>query len=129
MLVNKYVNFCLRILNKKGYNEFRKTPYVYQIITGLEQIGDGLRDFCLAVESSNKEVTEVFLELKDYYADFFHLFYKYNMAKIGKIKEKRTALYDKCVSLVKKYPGQMLYMHQILGILHQLEVALDPINN
>lgn len=38
--INKFVNFCLRILNKKGYKEFKKTSQIYGIVSSLEEIGD-----------------------------------------------------------------------------------------
>jgi phosphate uptake regulator len=49
--INKFVDFCLRILNKKGYSDFQKTPYLYQILIELEQVGDALRDFSLNYQS------------------------------------------------------------------------------
>ncbi len=38
--INKFVNFCLRILNKKGYKDNRKTSNIYGIVSQLEEIGD-----------------------------------------------------------------------------------------
>ena len=127
--INRLVNYCLRVLNKQGYKEFKKTQYIYQIIVGLENIGDYLRDFCLGVSKNDGEVEELLLEMKSYYEDFSQLFFKYDMKKIQKIKQKRIDLYKKSQKLISSYPHEVLYLYQILGVLHQLEVAVDPINS
>lgn len=38
--VNRLTNFCLRILNKKGYTESKKTSQIYGILNLLEETGD-----------------------------------------------------------------------------------------
>lgn len=38
--INKFVNYCLRSLNLKGYRDFQKTMHYYTIIVLLEQLGD-----------------------------------------------------------------------------------------
>jgi phosphate uptake regulator len=126
--INKDVNFCLRILNKRGYIEFKKTPYIYQIIVGLEQIGDALRDFCICEGSFTQEISLFLSDIKEYYSEIFYLFSKYSMKKISKIKEKRLFLYQKAIFMIKNNPIAVLHLYRVIEILHQLEVALDPLH-
>lgn len=127
--INTFVDFCLRILNKTGYVDFHKTPYIYQILVGLEQMGDSLRDFALSVTNVRDDIITLFEELYNYYTSVRTLFYKYDMKKIKKIKDQRIMLYEQARKKVSLYPKEILELYVLLTILHQLEIALDPLNN
>jgi len=127
--INSFVDFCLRILNKKGYTEFHKTPYIYQILIELEQMGDALHNFSLTITKTNKNILLIFKELHLYFSSLHTLFYKYDMKKIKKIKEKRAWLYKQIYNEVLTSPRETLDLYLLLTTLHQFEIALDPINN
>ncbi len=44
--INRYSDFCRRLLNKYGYSSQRLTPAIYYIVEQLERIGDSYRDIC-----------------------------------------------------------------------------------
>jgi len=56
--INKFVNFCLRVLNKKGYTDFSKTPQIYGIIMTLEQIGDLFKEMAKQAQGKLKITKE-----------------------------------------------------------------------
>jgi Na+/phosphate symporter len=124
--INSFVDFCLRILNKKGYKDYRRTPYIYQILNGLEQIGDALRDFCIASPKKNNNPLSILKDFQDYLLMIRNLFYKYDMKAIGKIKEKRIKLLE---DLRLASESTYLAIYVAVSVLHQMEIALDPINN
>ena len=127
--INTFVDFCLRILNKKGYVDFRKTPYLYQILAQLEQIGDGLRDLATHLSPRSAKIKDVVTNYREYFIHLRQLFYKYDMKKIKVIKNIRLNLYDQVRKAVHTYPEEMLDLYMLVSILHQFEIALDPINN
>ncbi|MFT4303286.1 MAG: hypothetical protein ACMXYG_01865 [Candidatus Woesearchaeota archaeon] len=128
--INKFVDFCLRILNKKGYYNFHKTPYIYQVLNSLEICGDALRDFCLSFSDNNSNkknnnvsnnLVQLISKIGNYYIGLRTLFYKYDMSLIEEIKKERIEL----LYQTKAYSD--LYL--MVQILHQLESALDPLNS
>jgi phosphate uptake regulator len=127
--INTFVDFCLRILNKKGYSDFHKTPYLYQILISLEQIGDALRDFCNNLNSIDKDLLKLLNQIKEYYSQIQSLFFKYDMRKIKKVKEQRIELFKDTRALSLELPKNMLDLYLLISTLHQIEIALDPINN
>jgi len=92
-------------------------------------LGDALRDFTLSVKTPSKKLIVLISELKNYFTSLQKLFYKYDMKKIKKIKEQRVNLYSQLRLAAPTYPVQMLDLYLILSILHQVEIALDPMNN
>jgi phosphate uptake regulator len=122
--VNRFVDLSLRFLNQKGYTDFKKTPYIYHFLTGLEACADHLRDFCL--NSKGNTDTIFMLDISSYYEDIMHLFFRYDMKKINKIKEKRLKL---ITHSKKQETTESQSLYALISELHQLEVALDPLNN
>ncbi len=99
--VNKFVNFCLRVLNKKGYEDVNKTQQVYAIVSGLEEVGDILKEIARRVEKlkSKEKVTKEDIEILknirkflDMYRKLFLSFNKVDAVAFSKeykkIKEK-----------------------------------------
>lgn len=52
--VNKFANFCLRILNKRGYKEHQKTHHYYGIVKQLEEIGDVYKSIAREIKGGAK---------------------------------------------------------------------------
>jgi phosphate uptake regulator len=126
--VNRLVDFSLRILNKKGHTDFKKTPYIYQVLISLEGMADHLKVLCLSCKKTSKELIGCLSILKSYFEEIMRLFYKYDMKKIKKTKEKRQNLYLLVASLPDKNKAESLPIYAIISLLHQLEIALDPIS-
>lgn len=131
--VNSFVDFCLRVLNKQGYDDYNKTQYIYHVLTLVEEIADSLRDFCFGVEKHNKkyrvDVLNTIKELKIYYDMVFKLFLNYDMKKIFDVKLMRKNLFIKVREECKNFPAESLDLYSIVVFLHQLEVLIDPIKN
>jgi len=127
--VNRFVNLCLRSLNKQGYHDYKKTPYIYLILSNLELIADALRDFCLDVKVPNQDVADLLSEIKIYFDECHKLFFKYDMKKIKNVKEQRIKLFSLAYSVNASMPDQVMYLYHIIATLHQIEVAFDPLNS
>ncbi len=125
--VNSFVDYCLRVLNKQGYNDYNKTQYVYHILTLIEEIADSLRDLCLGITKTNPSTIKNLRSLKDYFGMIFKMFLEYDMGKILEIKTKRKELIKITREECPETPLQSLDIYAILTFLHQLEVLIDPI--
>ena len=64
-LLNQNTNFCLRMISKKTYSDFSKTPNLYFIIVNLEQIGDLFNSVYKVAVNSKIKLNKGFLELID----------------------------------------------------------------
>jgi len=84
--INKFSNYCLRVLIKKGRYDFKKTPIYYHFVKILEEIGDQYRDLCAFHSDNLKEIDESILELfkktNSHLNSIYELFYKYDKQKI-----------------------------------------------
>ena len=57
LTINKLCYYCIRILNKRGYKNYREIPMIYSLILTLENIGDVHKNIA-------KEIIEGKLKLK-----------------------------------------------------------------
>ena len=99
--INKYSDFCRRILNKRNISENKNAP-LYCIVEQLEKIGDIYRDLCdyvsenkLKLEKSSLEICEKINELL---LEFYELFYKFDFERLeqfGNKKEEIKILFNK----------------------------------
>ncbi len=112
--VNKFANFCLRVLNKKGYKEFKKTSSIYFIITQLEHLGDFYKELTVMLENKKpgKDFIEILEETNQIYSDYITLFFDFKQEKAVEFANKWESLKRR----VEKQASNQLYS-QIRSIL------------
>lgn len=121
--INKLTNFCKRILNKKGYKDYKLTNYIYCIVWELERIADEYRDICIQLRDSkkakiNKEVLQLYKETNEFLRDFYNLFYKFDQEKGIGFTNKRKVLLEKCRKLIlKKHGAEAVLVHHLTNII------------
>jgi len=91
-LVNKFTNFCERLLNKKGYKEYKKTTLVYYVVCVLEEIADEYKDICKYVVNNKSyntspAVLKIHKETNEHFKEFLTLFYKFNYEGLYQLKK------------------------------------------
>ncbi|MBS1267188.1 MAG: hypothetical protein MAG795_01160 [Candidatus Woesearchaeota archaeon] len=133
--VNKYADFCRRILNKYGYSEFKKTPGLYYIVEQLERIGDSYRDICKHAEQGialSDSTKQIYKEINEFYNQFYELFYKYDSNKLAKFGKKRYDLRDKVKDMLEKSKKDqfwiLMYLYIIMDNTFDMNGALMAIN-
>lgn len=114
--VDKFTNFCLRILNKGGYKEYDKTAIMYDLIQELEELCDnyeGMAEDLLKVDSfkMRKELKNIFKESNDLIRVFYELFYDFKKARMMDFHSRRGKIIAGINNLgnVKPYERTMLY--------------------
>jgi len=79
--IDRFTDFCLRVLNKKGYKEYRKTTTMYSIIFLLELVGDDLKKIAIHLIEAKKitpKMEELFRPAYEIIHVFYTLFYNYS---------------------------------------------------
>ncbi len=89
--INKFADYCFRILNQKGYKDPQKTIAYYVIVKQLEDIGDDYKN--LAEEIARTKITnktvEIINEINHQLKDFFQTFYEFNEANLLRISKQQ----------------------------------------
>ncbi len=105
--LDKFHDYCIRILNKTANKEPRKSELLFATIYILELIGDEFKnisnhlvqDFPKTKLNNIKELAQSIKEQLDVYYD---LFYKFDKSKINKISEIDRNMYFKIPEIYKK---------------------------
>ncbi len=106
---NQLTNFCERILNKKGYADYKKTCFMYVIVWNLEKICDEYKYICeyLSQPENNKtkiseEVINLFDKVNNFFKSYYELFYKFDVSKLNSLNEERKEIEKEVKNLYKK---------------------------
>lgn len=89
--LDRFEDFCIRVLNKKGYSNYRKTPVIYTTIFLLEMIGDEFKRLAIhlleGLEPKSKIIQNLVNSQAEQLERCHNLFYKFS-------KEKATEIFD-----------------------------------
>ena len=94
--INKLVNYCHRLLNKKN-NRDEKTTYLYLITWIIESICDDYRDLIKAILSQKKQqapsraLIECIEEVNSAFKSYYHFFYNYSDRQNMEIRKQLSA--------------------------------------
>lgn len=113
--IKKLINYCQRILMKKGHAEFQKVPIYYVILDRLEKLSDEYRWLAQLKETKIPFKQEINVILRNAY----ELFYKFDNSIYAEFQYK-TYLLRKEVKLKDKINRQTIHVHNIIRILNTL---------
>jgi phosphate uptake regulator len=130
--VNKLADFCRRILNKKGYSKFKRTPPLYYISEQLEKIGDEYRDLLKYVISHeikhlDIETNRLFSRVNDYFDMIYDCFFAFDLKKISDIGKIHVLLKEDINKRIKENlnnAGVLLFLRDILEKSFDLNGAI-----
>lgn len=97
--INYSVNFCLRYLNRQGYQDYKKGFILYTTLRNLEYLGDIYVDIYKTIAKEKLKLGKPFLSLFakviEMYETYYNLFYSFDMEKaMSLIKYKDNLLTD-----------------------------------
>lgn len=101
--IDRFTDFLLRIINKKGYKDYRKSSIIYSIVLLLEFLGDEYKRFlklALQVDKPSQKLVVNTQELNELLRRFYELFYK---PKMKEMNEFHLDLYKKMFALQKEF--------------------------
>jgi phosphate uptake regulator len=94
--ITKFVSFCLRLLNTKGYTSQHKTTILYHVITVLDKILDILKntgrvlvELSPIINPASKKIME---DIHDAIAEYYELFYKFDNKSVVRISQIRDSV-------------------------------------
>lgn len=131
---NKLTLFCLRLLSKSGYSNYKKTSLVYNVVCHLEYLADEFRDICFYLMINKPKLCKKSLDCYKAACDqlefFYKMFYKQDRA-VGDLYEfkKRRLYIDKCAfELLGTNRHDTIIGHYVLKISDKLHHALESIH-
>ena len=87
--VNKYTDFCRRILNTTGYTKTEQASPLYYIIEELEKISDAFRDILVISKESSgtraKALDEIHAAAVSEIRSFYELYYGFSIESLKKL--------------------------------------------
>lgn len=119
--VNKFANFCLRIINKKGYPEIKKSAHIYSIVRQLEEIGDDYKSIAKAIrdkEKPDKNQVAVLKQSRLQLQYFKDALFNFNMENALKFARK----YEDIKTMIKE-------KNRIDFLLHRLNHSIIQMNH
>ncbi len=136
--INRFIHFCLRILNKKGHLLFQKTPLYYHIVMQLKRIAQVYeyigKEFDKRDKIIPKELMHAFEDINVAFKFYYELFYKYDKDKAVELIKKIRNYYILVNNLQyqeKTYSGDILLIGRLTMIavdlmdLAELRISLE----
>lgn len=126
--IKKFINFCLRLLNKYGYDDTRKTCFYFHIISLLSKIEDIIKNHARYILKHGLRLKEpYFFELLKYIQTssrmYYELFYSYDLNKTSQLNKHRDMFRSKLFSAEKKLSKEESII--IGGLSQIIELILD----
>ena len=127
--ITRFVSYCMRLLNKKGYPDQKKTAYYYHILGLLDRVADVLKYAARDLIEYGKKPSNITIEImesttKDI-SKFFELFYNYDNKKADEIHINRY----KVEKALKNFPKSINSQEIVIAtnVFNILWIILDLI--
>jgi phosphate uptake regulator len=127
--LDKFHDYCIRILNKVGNKEPRKTSLLFATLFILEMIGDEFKNishhllYDFKASSDFKYIKEVALSIGEEFNLYYDLFYKFDKEKLVKMSELDKKRYFGVTDVYKKAKDA-----GVKEIFHHLRMIAKYIN-
>lgn len=123
-LNNKFTDFCIRILNKKGYANPDRSMQIYEIVKNIERVADEFKYLCDALKDYKGKLDNKMIgflkETFDYYFDFYEMYYKFNVNLKKRLYLDRKDLNKKYIYELQKSKGvESIILHHLLSIIQK----------
>ena len=116
--IKKLINYCQRILVKKGHVEFTKTPLYYLVLDRLEKLKDEF-NWLLQITIPAKKVPDKLDDINDILRKAYELFYRYDAKKYSTY-EYKTYLLKNEITFGTKVDKAIMHLHNLARILNSL---------
>lgn len=135
---DKLTNFCLRVLNKKGYKTYSKTTFMYCLVWQLEKIADEYKYLCQYLIDKpdvklSKEVLVQYEKANSLFNAYYELFYDFTKKGLTKFSADCEAILNETRALQSGSKGEQdvvisrlyvvaSYLHAMIGPLIGMQV-------
>lgn len=119
----KLINYCQRILMKKGHSEFTKIPLYYLVLDRLEKIGDEY-SWLLAIQGKNMKILE---EINSIFREAYEIFYRFDAKKYTRLQYRTYELKNQ-IKLGPKVDRATMHLHNLSRLLNSLYADIFALN-
>lgn len=132
--LDRFEDFCFRVLNKKGHSTMRKTSIMHSIVFTLEMLGDELKKMAIHILMGKGKHTfmirDILKAITDQLDRFYKLFYKFSKELAVEIYQKDTEATKLAAKYYKKLSDdekELLHHIKKIGIylLSLIELKID----
>ncbi len=122
---NQLTNFCERLLNKKGYKDYKKTCFMYVIVWNLEKVCDNYKYICNLLKDVkkieiHKEVIKLYEQANNFFKSYYELFYNFDINKLSELSIKKKEIEKEARKMVKgKNEIEIELVDHLLGVILQ----------
>ena len=125
--INRFISYSLRLLNKYGYPDVKKTSFYAHIIASIDKIVDVIKYNARDALKHNKKYhphsLEIITKINNSIFLYYELFYKFDLKKVNELSRNRDHVKDLIVKHAKKIPTmELIYVNNMKQIL---EIILD----
>ena len=127
--IDKFQDYCIRILNRVGNKEQRKASILFATLYFLELIGDEFKNITHHLlydypPLKLKVIKDVTASIRDEFNLFYELYYKFDKEKIAKMSQLDQERYFSVNSLYKKVKDE-----EIKEIFHHIRIIARYMNS
>ncbi|MEM2121843.1 MAG: AbrB/MazE/SpoVT family DNA-binding domain-containing protein [Candidatus Woesearchaeota archaeon] len=128
--IEKLIYYCLRLLAKYGYYDYKKTTLLYNYLTQLEEIIHVYRyltkEFFYFNKKVKKEVLELFSDTNKTFRLAYEIFYSYDPAKINTFYSLRREIFEKNTEIFLK--DKKIERHEIILLTRLVVIVVNTLN-
>lgn len=129
--VNKFTNFCSRLLLKKGNFDLKKTAFHYHFIRSLEALADQYSLMCTYYADKltpiHKSVFETYTEINAILLNFYELFYKPDKEKLNALFIKTKEMEEKIKFLHSLTRTDTMVNYYLTTITRRIKELIDSL--
>lgn len=124
--INKFINFCLRVLNKGTYKGYDKTLIIYDLLQELEELGDNYKNLALDLlgvdlKKIRKELKVIFEDINRLTRDFYGLFYDFKKEKVLDLHKKKNNILNRIDDLQNIKPYEITLLYHLKKIVENVQ--------
>jgi phosphate uptake regulator len=120
--ITKFVSYCLRLINKGKYQDYKKGLILYHVISNLDKITDVLkysaRNLMKLKGKLKKDTIKILEYILKSIPDYYALFYKFDFRKSSSLYENRDFCLREVLDSTAKIPSpELLIIEKTSAIL------------
>ncbi len=125
--INKFINYCLRLLNKYGYPDVKKTSMYFHIIASIDKIVDIFKYNARPIIKYNKPFSPITIKIWEQVNKsvraYYDLFFNFDLQIVNALSENRDNVKNMIEQASDTIPSkELLFLNNMKQVL---ELLLD----
>jgi len=130
-IIDKYIYYSLRMLNKRGHPDFQKTNVYFDMLVLLEHLADEYNRLYRFYKGKglSKETIKVFEKTNQMFRTFYEVCYKYDLKKAESLIKSKKEIRKSMLSIKKESEEAVLYylskISELIIDIFQIQLQLE----